>query len=219
MHPLFDLTGKQALVTGSSRGIGFAIAEGLAEASASIVLNARTEERLKQAEEHFTAKGFQVTSKLFDVTDVDAIETAIAEIESNAPIDILVNNAGIQIRGQLEDFSTEDWQHITNTNINSVFYMSRAVAKHMLKRGEGKIINIGSVNSQTGRPTIAPYVASKGAVLNLTKGMALDWGPKGLQVNAIGPGYFKTEINQALIENVEFSDWLISRTPHKLLVS
>ncbi len=209
MHKLFDLTGKQALVTGSSKGIGYAIAEGLAEAGASIILNARNQDRLAKAEEQLKAKGFNVTAKTFDVTQPDAIQAAIADTH----IDILVNNAGMQIRGALEDFNPNDWRLLMETNINSVFYMSQAVAKQMIARGNGKIINIGSVNSQTGRPTIAPYVASKGAVLNLTKGMAIDWGPKGLQVNAIGPGYFKTELNQALVDNKEFSDWLTNRTP------
>ncbi len=209
MHKLFDLKGKQALVTGSSKGIGYAIAEGLAEAGASVILNARNEDRLAAAQAQFEAKGFQVSSKAFDVTQPEAIKAALADTH----IDILVNNAGMQIRGALEDFELDDWRLLMETNINSVFYMSQIVAKQMIKRGNGKIINIGSVNSQTGRPTIAPYVASKGAVMNLTKGMAIDWGPKGLQVNAIGPGYFKTELNQALVDNHEFSSWLTNRTP------
>ncbi len=213
MQKLFDLTGKQALVTGSSKGIGYAIAEGLAEAGASIVLNARNEDRLIEARDQLIAKGFVVTARVFDVTQPEAIKQTVEEIEAVAPIDILVNNAGMQLRGALEDYDTDDWRKLMDTNINSIFYVSQAVSKYMLTRSAGKIINIGSVNSQTGRPTIAPYVASKGAVMNLTKGMAIDWGPKGLQVNAIGPGYFKTELNQALVDNVDFSDWLINRTP------
>jgi len=213
MHKLFDLTGKKALITGSSMGIGFALAEGLAEAGATVVLNARNESRLKTAEATLKAKGFQVSSKAFDVTKPDDLQAAIHEIEEESAIDILVNNAGMQIRGSLESFELNDWRLLMETNINSVFYMSQTVAKKMIERGQGKIINIGSVNSQTGRPTIAPYVASKGAVMNLTKGMAIDWGPKGLQVNAIGPGYFKTELNQALVDNAEFSSWLTGRTP------
>ena len=139
MHKHFSLIGKHALITGSSRGIGYAIAEGLAEAGASVTLNARGKERLEQAESKLKDRGFNVNNKVFDVTKPDEIEEAISELEANAPIDILVNNAGIQIRGSLEDFDPKDWQNLINTNINSIFYMSQAVAKHMIQRGRGKI--------------------------------------------------------------------------------
>lgn len=214
MNRLFDLTGKRALITGSSKGIGFTLAEGLAEAGASIVLNARSAERLRAAEKTLKEKGFEAASFCFDVTQPGEIQTAIDDIETKlGPIDILINNAGMQARGALEDYDLETWRRLMETNVNSMFYVTRVVAKYMIERGQGKIINIGSVQSMTGRPTIAPYTASKGAVLNLTKGMAIDWGPKGLQINAIGPGYFKTELNQALVYNPEFSNWLTGRTP------
>lgn len=216
MHKLFDLTGKRALITGSSKGIGFTLAEGLAEAGASIILNARSEGPLAKASATLKAKGFDVEAKRFDVTKPDEIGPAITDIETkHGAIDILVNNAGMQARAPLEDYDIATWKLLMETNISSMFYVSQVVAKGMINRGEGKIINIGSVQSMTGRPTIAPYSASKGAVLNLTKGMAIDWGPKGLQINAIGPGYFKTELNKALVDNVEFSNWLTGRTPAK----
>lgn len=216
MHHLFDLRGKRALITGSSKGIGFSLAEGLAEAGAEVILNARSEAPLVQACESLRAKGLKAFYKQCDVTKPEMVKALVTAIEdTEGPIDILINNAGMQIRGTLEDFTLADWHLLMETNLNSMFYVGQAVAKYMIGRGRGKIINIGSVQSLTGRPTIAPYTAAKGAVLNLTKGMAIDWGPKGLQVNAIGPGYFKTELNQALVADAEFSSWLSNRTPAK----
>ncbi len=152
----------------------------------------------------------------FDVTDAPAVVDAVAKIEAEiGAIDILVNNAGMQKRAALQDFEMADWQQLMRTNLDSVFIVGQAVARHMIARGRGKIINICSVQSELGRPGIAPYTASKGALKMLTKGMAIDWGPHGLQVNGLGPGYFKTELNQALVDNPEFSAWLIGRTPSR----
>jgi gluconate 5-dehydrogenase len=212
----FDLSGKTALITGSSAGIGLALAQGLAGAGAAVVLNARNAGKLEAAAARLREQGATVHAMAFDVTDAAAVAAAVAGIEAQiAPIDILINNAGMQKRAPLQDFERADWQQLMRTNLDSVFTVGQAVARHMIPRGRGKIINICSVQSELGRPGIAPYTASKGAVKMLTKGMAIDWGPHGLQVNGLGPGYFKTELNQALVDNPEFSAWLIGRTPSR----
>jgi gluconate 5-dehydrogenase len=214
MSKLFDLTGKRALVTGSGQGIGFALAEGLATHGAAIVLNGRSEGPVQAAAEKLRATGATVSVSLFDVTDHAAVSAGVDGIEADeGPIDILFNNAGMQFRAPLEDFPDDKWQQLLQTNISSVFYTGQAVARHMIKRGRGKIINIASVQSELARPNIAPYTATKGAVRNLTKGMATDWAKHGLNINAIAPGYFKTPLNQALVDNPEFSAWLEKRTP------
>ncbi|MCJ9670736.1 MULTISPECIES: SDR family oxidoreductase [unclassified Neorhizobium] len=213
-HSLFDLTGLRALITGSSQGIGFALARGLAEHGASIVLNGRDRARLETAAGQLKETGATVSVSDFDVTDAEAVKRGIDAIEAEVgAIDILVNNAGMQFRSPLEDFPIDRWEQLLKTNISSVFYVGQAVAKHMIGRGRGKIINIASVQSELARPGIAPYTATKGAVKNLTRGMCTDWAKHGLQINAIAPGYFKTPLNQALVDSEEFSSWLEKRTP------
>jgi gluconate 5-dehydrogenase len=210
----FDLTGRTALITGSSAGIGHALAIGLAGAGARIVLNGRDAKKLEQAAEQLRSEGARVVTAPFDVTDGAAVTAAIARIEAETgPIDILVNNAGMQRRAPLEQFEEAHWHELMKTNVDSVFLVGQAVARHMIGRKRGKIINVCSVQSELGRPNIAPYTASKGAVKMLTKGMAIDWGPHGIQVNGLGPGYFKTELNDALVKNAEFNAWLVNRTP------
>jgi gluconate 5-dehydrogenase len=212
--PLFDLTGKRALITGSSQGIGYALALGLAEHGASVVINGRNASKASEAAEVIRGKGHHALSAAFDVTDAQAARSGIAYIEEEiGPIDILINNAGMQFRTPLEDFPVEKWDEIFKTNVSSVFYVSQPVAKAMIARGRGKIINIASVQAELARPSIAPYTATKGAVKNLTRGMATDWAKHGLQVNAIAPGYFKTPLNQALVDDPKFSSWLEGRTP------
>lgn len=212
----FNLAGRIALVTGSSAGIGLALARGLAAAGAQVVLNARNEDKLQQAASTLGAEGANVQVAAFDVTDKTAVTQAIEKIEREiGPIGILVNNAGMQRRAPLEDFDEATWHTLMKTNVDSVFFVGQAVARHMIGRKRGKIINICSVQSELGRPNIAPYTASKGAVKMLTKGMAIDWGQHGIQVNGLGPGYFKTELTQALVDNQEFSAWLIGRTPSR----
>jgi gluconate 5-dehydrogenase len=212
----FDLSCRVALVTGSSAGIGLALARGLAGAGATVVLNARNPGKLQASAQALRDQGATVHALAFDVTEASAVADAVARIEAEiGPIDILVNNAGMQKRAPLQDFQQADWQLLMRTNLDSVFIVGQAVARHMIPRRRGKIINICSVQSELGRPGIAPYTASKGAVKMLTKGMAIDWGPHGLQVNGLGPGYFKTELNQALVDNPEFSAWLIGRTPSR----
>jgi gluconate 5-dehydrogenase len=211
---MFELGGRIALVTGSSAGIGYGIARALGHAGARLVLNGRDGERLAAAAAGLQAEGLEVHEHPFDVTDRDAVLAAVEAIESGiGPIDILVNNAGIQRRGVLEDYDAATWQELMRTNLDSVFFVGQAVARHMIPRGRGRIINICSVQSELGRPGIAPYTASKGAVKMLTKGMAIDWGRHGLNVNGIGPGYFETELNAALVRDEKFSSWLVDRTP------
>lgn len=214
MAGLFDLTGRRALITGSSQGIGFALAEGLAQHGAAVLINGRTAETVETAVSALRARGFEAHPAVFDVTRKDASVAGVAAVENDiGPIDILINNAGMQFRAPLEDFPADKWEQLLVTNISSVFYVSQAVARGMIARKAGKIINIGSVQSEMARPGIAPYTATKGAVRNLTRGMCADWAKYGLQINAIAPGYFKTPLNQALVDNPEFSSWLEKRTP------
>ncbi len=210
----FDLSGKTALVTGSSMGIGYALAQGLAQAGARIVLNARDKARLDKAAEGVRQGGATVDTISFDVTDADAVRQAVDSYEADSgPIDILINNAGMQHRAPLEEFPPEAFDRLMRTNVNSAFYVGQAVARHMIGRGAGKIVNIASVQSSLARPGIAPYTASKGAIANLTKGMATDWAKYGLNCNAIAPGYFETPLNAALVADPEFTAWLEKRTP------
>jgi gluconate 5-dehydrogenase len=213
MSPLFDLTGKLALVTGSSQGIGLALAEGLARHGARIVINGRDPAKVEGSVQALAAKGYTVSGAAFDVTDPEvAIHIDRIEAETGA-IDILVNNAGMQFRTPLEDFPADKWELLFKTNVSSMFYTSQAVARHMITRRAGKIINIGSVQSELARTSIAPYTATKGAVKNLTRGMCADWARYGLQINGIGPGYFRTPLNRALVDDPEFTGWLEKRTP------
>jgi gluconate 5-dehydrogenase len=211
---LFDLSGRRALITGSSRGIGLSMAEGLGRAGASVILNARTVPLLDEAVAGLRASGIDAVSAVFDVTDQPQVVAAIDKIERDAgPIDILYNNAGIQRRAPLEEFPVDCWHEIIRANLDSVFYVSQAVVKYMIRRKRGKIVNTCSMTSELGRYSIAPYAATKGAVKMLTKGMCTDWARYNIQVNGIGPGYFETPLNQALMDNPEFDAWLKKRTP------
>jgi len=211
---LFDLSGRTALVTGASMGIGFALARGLAGAGARIVLNARNADRLEEAAGTLRGDGAEVDVLPFDVTDAEGVRAAIDGYEANTgPIDVLVNNAGMQHRAPLEEFPVEAFDRLMRTNVNSAFYVGQATARHMIGRGAGRIVNIASVQAALARPGIAPYTASKGAVANLTKGMATDWARHGIACNAIAPGYFDTPLNAALVADPEFCAWLEKRTP------
>ena len=210
---LFDLKGKTALITGSSQGIGYALAKGLAEAGSDIILNGRNIEKLKQSAESINTKQ-KIFRLCFDVTDYEQTKQHIDKFEKEIrPIDILINNAGMQFRTALEDFPQDKFEELLKTNVSSVFNVSQVVAKYMIKRGEGKIINIASVQTSLARPGIAPYTATKGAVGNITKGMATDWAKYGIQCNAIAPGYFDTPLNAALVSDSDFTAWLKKRTP------
>jgi gluconate 5-dehydrogenase len=211
---LFDLSGRRALVTGSSQGIGLSLALGLGRAGAAIVLNGRDGAKLDGAVAQLRGEGIAAEAAAFDVSDAGAVRRSIDRIEAEiGPLDILVNNAGIQRRAPLEEYPVETWHELMRINLDSVFYVGQAVARHMIARKRGKIINIASLQSEAARYAIAPYTASKGAVKNLTKGMCTDWARHGLQVNGIGPGYFATPLNQALIDNPDFDAWLKNRTP------
>ena len=211
----FGLQGRRALITGSSAGIGLALARALGQAGAQLVLNGRGADKLAAAATLLRAEGLSVSTALFDVTDADAVAQGIRALEAAGAVDILVNNAGIQIRGPLHEFAQSDWHTLMKTNLDSAFFVGQAVARHMISRGRGKIINICSVQSELGRPGIAPYTASKGALKMLTKGMAIDWGPLGLNVNGIGPGYFRTELTEKLAADPQFTSWLVGRTPSR----
>ena len=211
---MFNLTGKCALITGSSQGIGFALARGLAGAGAEIVLNGRDPSKLDAAAEILKGDGATIHQLLFDVTDHEAVRAAIDDFEAKVgPIDILINNAGMQHRTELHNFPADAFERLLQTNVASVFHVGQAVARHMIDRKEGKIINIASVQTALARPGIAPYTATKGAVGNLTKGMATDWAQFGINCNAIAPGYFDTPLNAALVADDEFTTWLAKRTP------
>jgi gluconate 5-dehydrogenase len=210
----FKLDGRIALVTGSSAGIGEALARGLAQAGAEVVINGRRREPVDKVVQSLLEAGLKAHAAPFDVTDPNAAAAAVEDIETHVgPIDILVNNAGIQRRESLEAFDEATWRELMSTNLDSVFYVSKPVANRMIPRQRGSIINICSVQSELGRPSIAPYAASKGGLKMLTKGMAIDWGQHGIRVNGLGPGYFATELNAALIADEKFSSWLCDRTP------
>lgn len=211
---MFNLAKRRALVTGSGQGIGFELARGLAGAGAEVILNDIDEQRLANAAERLRAEGAVVHELGLDVTDAQKVAVAIDAFEAHTgAIDILVNNAGMQYRAPLEEFPVDRFDFLMRLNINSAFYVGQAVAKHMIARGAGKIVNICSVQTALARPSIAPYTASKGAVANLTKGMATDWAKYGLQINGLAPGYFKTELTSALVADQEFTAWLSARTP------
>jgi gluconate 5-dehydrogenase len=210
----FSLEGRTALVTGSSQGIGFSLARGLAAAGARVILNGRDAAKLAAAQATLAGEGHRIEAVPFDVTTGAEVRDAIDRIEREmAPIDILINNAGIQRRAPLQDFAEETWSELMRTNLDSAFFVGQAVARPMIARGRGKIINICSVQSALARPNIAPYAASKGALAMLTKGMCTDWAPFGLQVNGLAPGYFETELTRPLVDDEAFSTWLKGRTP------
>ncbi|GKV73258.1 SDR family oxidoreductase [Pseudarthrobacter sp. NCCP-2145] len=216
MTSLFDLTGRTALITGSSRGIGNALARALADAGATVVLNGMDADRLKAAETSMSADfpPRRIQSCAFDVTKDAEVGRAVAWIEENVgPLEILVNNAGIQHRVAMLDLDVEDWERVITTDLTSAFLVGRAAARFMLPRGRGKIINICSVQADLARPTIAPYIAAKGGLRNLTRAMTAEWAASGLQINAIAPGYIHTEMTQNLVDDEQFNSWILGRTP------
>lgn len=211
---LFDLTGKTALVTGSSRGLGRAFAEGLAAAGARVILNGVDKARLEEAAASMRSSGFEVLTAAFDVTDEAGVVSAFETFDADGiEVGILVNNAGIQFRKPMLELATSDWQRVIDTNLTSAFLVGREAARRMAERGSGKIINVGSLTSELARATVAPYTVAKGGIKMLTKAMTAEWAEKGIQANAIGPGYMITDMNQALLANPEFDAWVKARTP------
>lgn len=213
-NPLFDLTGRIALVTGSSQGIGLALARGLGQAGASLVLNGRDEAKLSAAADRLRGEGLRVSTAAFDVTQGAAAEQAVARVEAEVgPIGILVNNAGIHRRAPLEEMSETQWREVIDANLTSAFIVTRQVAPRMIARRAGKIINTCSVMSELGRPTTGNYAAAKGGLKMLTRAMATEWAKHNLQINGLGPGYFDTELTKPLVQNPAFNDWIRARTP------
>jgi gluconate 5-dehydrogenase len=209
-----DLSGRTALVTGAARGLGHAIARGLARAGATVVVNGRAPAALNEAARGIRDAGGLADVAAFDVTDRDAVKSGVADVEArHGGIDILVNNAGIQRRNPVVSFSPEDWDAILATNLTAPFTVAQAVIPGMIARGRGAIVNVASLMSELGRPTIVPYTAAKGGVRQLTRGLATELGPSGIRVNAIAPGYFVTEMNRALIDDQAFDGWVKGRTP------
>ncbi len=214
LKTLFGLQGRIALVTGSSRGLGLAMARGLAEAGAAVILNGRNTTTLDTAVTTLVADGLNAHGVPFDIRDAEAVIASITRIEKElGPVDILVNNAGIQQRGLIEDFDETVWRDVIDTNLTGSFLVTRQVAKSMIACRHGKIINICSVMSEIGRPTIAPYTVSKGGMKMFTRALAAELGKYNIQSNGIGPGYFVTEMNAPLIEDEQFDAWIKARTP------
>jgi gluconate 5-dehydrogenase len=210
MGNIFDLAGRTALVTGSSQGIGFALARGLARAGAALILNGRDQARLAAAAQSLRAEGARVSTAAFDVTSGEEIARALADV---GDVDILVNNAGIQRRAPLAEMTEVQWREVLDTNLTSAFLVARVLAPRMIARQRGKIINVCSLMSEIGRPTTGNYAAAKGGLKMLTRAMAVEWARHDIQINAIGPGYIETELTRPLIENAEFNRWIIGRTP------
>ncbi|NIF51636.1 SDR family oxidoreductase [Burkholderia sp. Ax-1724] len=215
MTQLFDLTGRTALVTGSARGIGFALAEGLATAGARVVLNGTRADTVADAVERLAAKGLDVQGRAFDVTDEAAVVAAFEAWDAaGVQIDILINNAGIQFRKPLVELELADWQRVIDTNLTSAFIVAKHAAKRMIARGTGgKIVNIGSLTSEAARATVGAYTAAKGGIKMLTRAMSAEWASSNIQANAIGPGYILTDMNKPLIENASFDAWVKSSNP------
>ncbi len=212
---LFDLAGKTALITGSSAGLGLAMARGLAKAGAAVVLNGRDGTKLAVTAKAFEAEGHRVLTRAFDVADDAAVRGAFENFDADGvAIDILVNNAGIQLRKPMVELATDDWRRVIETNLTAAFQVGREAARRMIGRGRGgKIINIGSLASELARATIAPYTAAKGGIKMLTRSMAAEWAQHNIQANAIGPGYIVTEMNRALLDDPKFDAWVKGRTP------
>lgn len=212
---LFDLRSKRALITGGTQGIGLAIARGLGEAGATIIINARSQDKMEKAVMELRASGIDAKGSLFDITSVDQVQGAVQAVEKDiGPIDILVNNAGIIKRAPAEELDEDDWDAVIRTDLTAPFIVSKYVGKNMIARKSGKIINVCSLMSELGRDTVSAYAAAKGGLKMLTRNLATEWAPHNIQVNGIGPGYIATPINTSYREpDNPLNDYIISRTP------
>lgn len=213
---LFDLTGRVALVTGASRGLGQYFGRALARAGAHIAITSRREDDLVEFCGEIRALGRDAFGTALDVRDHDSIQRGVAAVEQHfGRIDILVNNAGCNIRKPALEVTWDDWNTVLETNLRGSFFVAQAVARGMIQRGYGRIINIGSVTSVFGYAGLAPYGASRGGIRQLTMSLADDWGKHGITVNCLAPGWFKTAQNQVLYQNAEWVDYLTDRIPVK----
>lgn len=215
MAGLFDLTGRTALITGAARGIGYSLAEGLAQAGAAVIVNGRQQAVVDESVAKLQAKGYPAKAAIFDVTSEAEVVSAFRMLDAEGvEVDILINNAGIQFRKPMVELDVADWQRVVDTNLTAAFIVGREAAKRMIARGQGgKIINIGSLTCEAARATVAPYTAAKGGIKMLTRSMAAEWAKYNIQANTIGPGYILTEMNTALIDNPEFDAWVKSSNP------
>jgi gluconate 5-dehydrogenase len=214
MAHLFDVSDRTALVTGAAQGLGLAMATGLAEAGARVILNDIQAAKLEDEVARLRARGLAVLASPFDVRRADEIAAAVPAAEgAMGPVHILVNNAGIHRRGPLEGLDETAWREVLDTNLTAAFLVARQVAGGMIARRAGKIINICSVMSELGRPTVAPYMASKGGLKMLTRAMAVEWAKHNIQANGIGPGWMATELNRPLMENPTMDAWVRARVP------
>lgn len=214
MNDLFSVKGKNVLITGSTRGLGRGLAEGFAAAGATVIINGRISEKVEEVVEVIHRTGCKAEGYAFDVSDQAAVKNAVTKMEREVgPIDVLINNAGIQRRAPLEKLTYEDWKTVIDINLNSVFVVSQCVAAKMIERKRGKIINITSLNAEMARPSIGNYCASKGGLKMLTKSMATEWGRYNIQTNAIGPGYFITDLTRKLVDDAEFDAWVKNEIP------
>ncbi len=215
-NPLFDLSGRVALVTGGSRGLGQYFSRALARAGADLAITSREIDTLSDFAKEIHSLGRQAFCAALDVRDHSSIQNAIAQIEDHyGKIDILVNNAGCNIRKPALDVTWDDWNTILDTNLRGAFFVAQAVARGMIQRGYGRIINIGSVTSVAGYAGLAPYGASRGGIRQLTMSLADDWGSKGVTVNCLAPGWFKTKQNEVLYQNAAWVDYITDRIPVK----
>ena len=215
-HSLFDLTGKVAVVTGATHGLGMAMAKGLGTAGAKLVINGHSsQEKIDAAVAEYRAVGFEAYGYRFNVTDEMQVESAVEKIEKEVgAIDILVNNAGIIKRIPLLDMPVEEFEEVIKTDLTGVFTMTRPVARKMVARRAGKIINICSMMSELGRNSVGAYAAAKGGLKMLTRSMATEWAKYNIQVNGIGPGYFATSQTAPIrVEGHPFNDFIVNRTP------
>ena len=209
----FDLSGRRALVTGSTQGLGLALARGLAQAGAAVLINGRTAARVDAAVQTLRDEGLSAHPLPMDVSDEADVVRQVTTAQADGPIDILVNNVGIHDRAPLADMTTDQWRRVIDVNLTTAFVVSREVVGAMIDRRAGKIVNICSLMSELGRPTTGNYAAAKGGLKMLTRAMTTEWAQHNVQVNGIGPGYFATQLTQALVDDAEFNAWICGRTP------
>ena len=214
MKSAFDLSGKVAIVTGASRGLGQTFARALARAGADLVITSRTLDSLKPFHEEIESIGRRAVSLALDVRSEESIQNMVREAAHAFPrLDVLVNNAGCNVRKRAVDVTWDDWNLMLDTNLRGAFFVAQCVARQMIPHRQGRIINIGSLTSVTGSAGLGPYGASRGGIRQLTMSLADDWGPHGITVNCLAPGWFKTNQNAVLYDDPEWVSYLVDRIP------